>query len=88
MSTEADARMILKDAGWEITNKAKVSTEEPSIDGRADYLLKNTQTQPPAVIEAKRWLANLEALIGTRTRVGNCSIARVRMGAERYYRTP
>ena len=64
MSTEADARMIidqlLKDAGWEITNKAQFSTEEPSIDGRADYLLKNTRTQSLAVIEEKRWLANLE----------------------------
>ena len=59
MSTEADARMVidqlLKDAGWEITNKAQVSTEEPSIDGRADYLLKNTRTQPLAIIEAKQF---------------------------------
>ncbi len=59
MTTEADARMVidqlLKDAGWEITNKAQVSTEEPSADGRADYLLKNTRTQPLAVIEAKKF---------------------------------
>lgn len=59
MGTEADARMVidqlLKDAGWEIFNKAQVSTEEPSRDGRADYLLKNTRTQPLAIIEAKRF---------------------------------
>ncbi|MDI7259568.1 MAG: DEAD/DEAH box helicase family protein [Thermodesulfobacteriota bacterium] len=59
MSTEADARMVidqlLKDAGWLITNKAQVSTEEASSDGRADYLLKDTRTRPLAVIEAKRF---------------------------------
>jgi type I site-specific restriction endonuclease len=57
MTTEADARMVidqlLKDAGWDIFNKAYVSTEEPSADGRADYLLKNTRTQALAIIEAK-----------------------------------
>ena len=62
LSTEADARMIidqlLKDDSWEIANKALVSTEKPSIDGRADYLLKNTRTQfLMTVIEGKRWLA-------------------------------
>src|SRR4030042_2335974 len=59
MTTEADARMVidqlLKDAGGQIFNKAYVSTEEPSADGRADYLLKNTRTQPLAIIEAKRF---------------------------------
>lgn len=59
MPGEADARMyidqLLRDAGWEITDKSQVSTEEPSTDGRADYLLKNTRTQPLAVIEAKRF---------------------------------
>ncbi|MBI4653585.1 MAG: DEAD/DEAH box helicase family protein [Nitrospirae bacterium] len=59
MTTEADARIVidqlLKDAGWDIFNKAQVSTEEPSADGRADYLLKNTRTQPLAIIEAKRF---------------------------------
>ena len=59
MATEADARMIidqlLKDAGWDIFNKAQVSTEKSSADGRADYLLKNTRTQPLAIIEAKRF---------------------------------
>lgn len=59
MPTEADARIIidqlLREAGWDITNKAQVSTEEPSADGRADYLLKNTRTQPLVAIEAKRF---------------------------------
>jgi len=59
MPTEADARIVidqlLREAGWDITNKAQVSTEEPAADGRADYLLKNSRTQPIAVIEAKRF---------------------------------
>jgi len=59
MSTEADARMVidklLEAASWQILNKAQVSTEEPSADGRADYLLKDTRTRPLAVIEAKRF---------------------------------
>lgn len=59
MSTEADARMVidklLEATDWKITNKAQVSTEEPSTDGRADYLLKDTRTRPLAVIEAKRF---------------------------------
>lgn len=59
MITEADARIVidqlLKDSGWTITNKAQVSTEEATADGRADYLLKDTRTRPLAVIEAKRF---------------------------------
>jgi len=59
MNTEADARMVidklLEAADWQILNKAQVSTEEPSQDGRADYLLKDTRTRPIAVIEAKRF---------------------------------
>ncbi len=59
MATEADARMVidqlLKDAGWDITNKAQVSTEESSANGRADYVLKDTRTRPIAAIEAKRF---------------------------------
>ena len=59
MSTEADARIVidklLEASGWQITNKAQVSTEEPSADGRADYLLRDTRTLPLAVIEAKRF---------------------------------
>ncbi len=60
MSTEADARMLidklLETAGWAIINKAQVSTEEASADGRADYLLKDSRTRPLAVIEAKRFV--------------------------------
>ena len=59
MPTEADTRIVidrlLREAGWEIENKSFVSTEEPSVDGRADYLLKNQRTQPLAVVEAKRF---------------------------------
>jgi len=59
MTTEADARMVIDQllltADWEITDKSQVSTEEPNRDGRADYLLKNSRTQPLAVIEAKRF---------------------------------
>lgn len=59
MSTEADARILidklLEAANWDITNKAQVSTEEPSSDGRADYLLKDTRTHPLAILEAKRF---------------------------------
>jgi type I restriction enzyme R subunit len=54
MSTEADARMLidklLEAAGWAITNKAQVSTEEASSDGRADYLLKDCRTRPAPFI--------------------------------------
>ena len=59
MPTEADTRIIidrlLRGAGWDIEDKSLVSTEEPSADGRADYLLKNHRTQPLAVVEAKRF---------------------------------
>lgn len=59
MLRETDARMVvdqlLKDAGWDIFDKSQVSTEEPTSDGRADYLLKDTLTRPLAIIEAKRF---------------------------------
>ncbi len=59
MSTEADARMfidkLLEKAGWLITDKAQVSTEEAVADGRADYLLKDARSRPLAVLEAKRF---------------------------------
>jgi type I restriction enzyme R subunit len=59
MSTEADARMVidklLEAADWNITNKAQVSTEEATSDGRADYLLKDSRSRPLAVLEAKRF---------------------------------
>jgi len=59
MPTEADARIVidrlLREAGWDPENKSEVSTEEASADGCADYLLKNSRTQPLAVVEAKRF---------------------------------
>lgn len=59
MSTEADARILidklLEKAGWCITNKAQVSTEEAATDGRADYLLKDSRSRPLAILEAKRF---------------------------------
>jgi len=59
MPTEADSRIIvdrlLREADWNIEDKAQVSTEEAAADGRADYLLKNQRTQPLAVIETKRF---------------------------------
>lgn len=59
MTTEADARImidkLLESAGWCITNKAQVSTEEATSDGRADYLLKDSRSRPLAVLEAKRF---------------------------------
>ena len=62
MTTEADARMLidklLERAGWSITNKAQVSTEEAAADGRADYLLKDTRSRLLAVLEAKRFTAD------------------------------
>jgi len=59
MTTEADARMVidklLESAGWCITNKAQVATEEAASDGRADYLLRDSRSRPLAVLEAKRF---------------------------------
>lgn len=59
MPQETDARIIidrlLREAGWDIENKSQVSTEEITEDGRADYLLKNSRTQPLAIVEAKRF---------------------------------
>ncbi|MBF0553252.1 MAG: DEAD/DEAH box helicase family protein [Nitrospirae bacterium] len=59
MSTEADARIIidklLEASGWNIINKAQVSTEETTSNGWADYLLKDTHSRPLAVLEAKRF---------------------------------
>ncbi|OGD93733.1 hypothetical protein A2697_02775 [Candidatus Curtissbacteria bacterium RIFCSPHIGHO2_01_FULL_41_44] len=56
---ETDARIIidrlLREAGWDIEDKQQVSTEEAAADGRADYLLKDQNGIPLAVIEAKRF---------------------------------
>ncbi len=62
MPSEADSRIVvdrlLREAGWDIEDKAQVSTEQAAADGRADYLLKNQHTQPLAVIETKRFSAD------------------------------
>ena len=59
MGSEADARIIidklLETSHWQLTTKAQVATEEPSRDGRADYLLKDSRSRPLAVLEAKRF---------------------------------
>ena len=59
MPTEADARIVvdrlLREAGWDVEDKAVVSTEEAAAEGRADYLLKNRRTQPLSVLETKRF---------------------------------
>lgn len=62
MSQETDARIVIDDrlrqAGWEITDKSRVRTEEPvKIDGKtyfADYLLLDGRGRLRAVIEAKK----------------------------------
>lgn len=46
---------LLEQSDWDIIDKSQVSTEEPNADGRADYLLKNTRSQPLTVLEAKRF---------------------------------
>ncbi|MDD1650283.1 MAG: hypothetical protein LUO80_07800 [Methylococcaceae bacterium] len=60
MTTEADARILidklLEHAGWSITDKAQVSTEEAVADGRADYLLKDTRSRPLAVLDRSHHL--------------------------------
>lgn len=59
MANETDARIIidrlLREADWDIEDKAQVSTEEAAADGRADYVLKDSRSRPLAVIEAKRF---------------------------------
>jgi predicted type IV restriction endonuclease len=45
MPHETDARIIidrlLREADWDIEDKAQVSTEQAAAGGRADYLLKD-----------------------------------------------
>ena len=59
MPQETDARLIvdrlLREAGWDIEDKAQVSTEESAAGGRADYVLKDSRSRPLAAIEAKRF---------------------------------
>lgn len=56
---ETDSRIIidrlLREADWNIEDKSQVSTEEAAADGRADYLLRDTQGRPLAIIEAKKF---------------------------------
>jgi len=48
MPNETDARIIidrlLRDAEWDIEDKARGSTEEATADGRADYVLKDSRS--------------------------------------------
>ena len=59
MPQETDARLIvdrlLREAGWDIEDKAQVSTEESAAGGRADYVLKDSRSRPLAAIEVKRF---------------------------------
>lgn len=59
MPAETDARIVidrlLRNAGWDVEDKAVVATEQAAADGRADYVLKNQRTHPLAVLEAKRF---------------------------------
>ncbi|MBI5620810.1 type I restriction enzyme HsdR N-terminal domain-containing protein, partial [Candidatus Gottesmanbacteria bacterium] len=56
---ETDARILidrqLRQAGWDIEDKNQVSTEETSLTGRADYILKDSRSRAMAVVEAKRF---------------------------------
>ncbi len=56
---ETDARILidrrLREADWDIEDKNRVSTEETSENGRADYILKDSRGRAIAVIEAKRF---------------------------------
>jgi len=46
-------------AGWVITNKAQVSTEEATSDGRAELLTTDSRSRPLAILEAKRFTVTL-----------------------------
>jgi len=62
---ESDSRIIidrkLREANWDIEDKDQVLTEQTTIKGRADYLLKDKRGRPLAIIEAKRFSINPEA---------------------------
>lgn len=58
-SSEADARIVidelLRQAGWDPSDKSQVLAEHPVSDGgRVDYLLLGRNGRPLAIIEAKR----------------------------------
>ena len=56
--SEADARIIIDDllrqAGWDPTDKSQVKTEQKTDAGYADYVLCDRQGRALAVIEAKK----------------------------------
>ncbi|MCH7605417.1 DEAD/DEAH box helicase family protein, partial [Patescibacteria group bacterium] len=56
---ETDARILidrkLREAGWDIEDKNKVSTETSIAEGRADYVLRDRRGRGIAIIEAKRF---------------------------------
>jgi type I site-specific restriction endonuclease len=58
-TNETDARIsidrLLGDADWGSEDKEQIPTEEAAADGRADYVLKDSRSQPLAVIETKRF---------------------------------
>jgi type I restriction enzyme, R subunit len=58
MISEAQARVIideqLKDSGWDLTNPNNVSLETTVDEYRLDYLLKDKNGHPLAVLEAKK----------------------------------
>lgn len=57
MAKEAYSRVIidqlLKDSGWDITDESQVVFEDHGIVGRSDYILKDKNGRPVALIEAK-----------------------------------
>ena len=59
MTSEAQARIFinkqLEEVGWDLTDHNNVQLEEHITDtGFADYVLKNRQGHPIAVVEAKK----------------------------------
>src|ERR1051325_9996379 len=57
-TNEADARIVIDDllrqAGWDPSDKRQVRTEVAAAEGRADYALLAENGRPLAVVEAKR----------------------------------
>ena len=56
-NSEAFSRVVidrkLREAGWDIEDASQVVFEDHGAAGRADYVLKDTNGMPIAVIEAK-----------------------------------
>ena len=57
MQNEAFSRVVidqkLKESGWDITDSNQVAFEDHGVVGRADYILKDKNGNPVALIEAK-----------------------------------